>query len=167
MKLLRFILILIFVHAGYVLFNVYPSLPEEMIGKLNGSAHHSDTLSKMHFSFLHLGTLGLLTLLFGLTPGLMKRIPARFWNIPHRDYWLSDNRKATTFSQMEKFMLTLGIATAGFFHFSMYQAILFNLGNTVEKSQINDPPLFFVFFILIWMVVFFYRFGRKPMADQR
>ena len=90
-------------------------------------------------------------------------IPASLVNLPHRDYWLSSERSATTRAILRVALFEFANATFAF--------VLFVLGSTVAANRATPPHLGFTFFLglfafiaftLVWTLQLLRRFFRIP-----
>ena len=161
MKFLRFLLLLIILHAVFIWFQLYQTLPDSVISQVNGSGQPVGTMAKNAFMILHLGLLSGMAILFGMPKQIFLKIPTSLWNIPNREYWLSNENKSSTFDKMESMMLAMGVAVCGFIHYMVSEVILINLGKSIHTSKMVLLTVAFVLFCLIWSGWFFFQF-RKP-----
>jgi hypothetical protein len=103
-----------------------------------------------------------LPLLIVLLTGITSLLPARFINLPNREYWLAPKREADTLAYIRKHGVHFGVMLAIFFCFVHW---------LVVQANAHNPPLFpeSLFFIgmaaflaglVIWIGRFIVRFRR-------
>ena len=71
-----------------------------------------------------------LLLLVVVMPGIVRRTPRKFVNIPNRDYWLADERLDETVSRLQQHFDLLGIILQGF---------IIAIGVCVTSANLSEP----------------------------
>ncbi len=113
--------------AGYLIFIAAsaPLLPERMATHFGGGGQANGWMSRSA-DLIFLGGLGVgLPLFFVILALLTGLVPARFVNLPHREYWLSPERRAQTRAYILRQMIWMGCLTVLFLagiHYSMIRA---------------------------------------------
>ena len=107
-----------------------------------------------------------LTLFF--SPRLAVIIPARFVNLPHKEFWLAPENRARFQAKFTAFMHRFGTILFVFLFVAGLLSIQANLSNPV---RLQERPLFvclalFLAYTLAWVIVFFRGF-RLPDPSQR
>lgn len=106
-------------------------------------------------------------LLFGTffaLPWLLERLPARWINMPRRDYWLAPERARRTRERIVRFTDEFGVATLGFL---AVIALLTIDANRTRPVRL-DEGLFLVtlaaylLYMLAWTIRFILAFRRRP-----
>ena len=88
----------------------YSSLPEIMASHFDGAGNPNGWMSKSFF-FIFQGAL--LLLIIGISlflPKLIEKTPDRWVNLPNKDYWLAEERRAETIITIGKYQEWFGIA---------------------------------------------------------
>ncbi len=112
---------------------------------------------------LLVGTHVFLFALLALSGRLATALPARWVNIPHRDYWLSAANRALAGSMVQAYTMRLGTALF---------ALFMGLGVLTVRANLSEPvrlelglflPMLVLFLLYTtWWVVGFYRVFRVP-----
>jgi uncharacterized membrane protein len=92
--------------------------------------------------------------------------PDKYFNIPHRDYWLAPQRRAETFSYFVTHSLWFACIALCFIigiHFSIIQA------NSLTPAQLSTPMIigligFFVASLAVWIVSMIFHFNRVSIT---
>jgi uncharacterized membrane protein len=140
-------------------------LPDCVATHFNGSGQPNGWMN--HFAYL------IFTTAFGFVFPLLlvglsfigRFISTKFYNIPHRDYWLAPERQAETFSYIFCHSLWFSCIALYFIiglHFSIVQA------NSVTPAHLSTPLIlgllgFFVAGIVVWIINMF-RYFRSHKA---
>lgn len=141
----------------------YAHLPEtvathfDLEGKANGWMPRGN-----HFA-LQAGLVIVLGVLFGNGGRLLHRLPDRFINIPHRDYWLAKERRQTTLAALDSMFGALGIVVLGFF-MAMFQQIY--LANFTGTLTLKMTPLIIGQFVFIVGLICIMMFRFRPPSNQ-
>ncbi len=96
--------------VGFELFLFYSAklLPERMASHFGGDGRADGWMSRSG-DLLVLGALGVaLPVLFYILSFVTRIIPARFVNLPHREHWLSPERRVETSAYISRQMLWMG-----------------------------------------------------------
>jgi hypothetical protein len=96
-------------------------------------------------------------------PTLVFRVPRWLVNLPHKDYWLSEERKAVTQAKMTTHIYEFGIALYFFLACAGGLTLQANLSEPVqldEKTLLLALGVFLVF--TVYWIVKFYRVFRPP-----
>lgn len=88
----------------------YPQLPETMASHFDGAGRPDAWMSKDGFFLLYAGMVALQLAIFGGALALLRRVPDRLFNLPHRDYWLAPERRDRTLDYLESWGLWFGCA---------------------------------------------------------
>lgn len=135
----------------------YPKLPDTVATHFNGAGEADGFSSKQTHATLMISLqLGMMALFLGLG-WLIRVLPANLINIPHRDYWLSAERKESTIAKMFAGMLTMAIGTQWFFIGLDHITTLHNLGSPAMKWfwPIFGIYMSFVIGFCIWLSIKF------------
>ncbi|MCG8600516.1 MAG: DUF1648 domain-containing protein [Verrucomicrobiales bacterium] len=98
---------------GFLCFTywAHTQLPERVPVHFDGAGKPDRFSSKVELTAVNAGVAVLMLILFGLLPFFLEKIPPRFWNLPHRDYWLAPERVKDTVARINVFYVGMGIAT--------------------------------------------------------
>lgn len=100
---------------------------------------------------------------FGI-PWLLRRMPAAFVNIPHRELWFNEPHRERTIEDLSVWMLWFSAVTLAFLVATAQFIYLANLGAdepTLARSFVAVVGAFIA--AMVWLVfLVFRRFGRKP-----
>ncbi len=112
---------------------------------------------------------GLHTVLFAvlyLVPRLAAVVPARWVNLPYRDYWLAEPRRGETLRRIGDYSWELGAAVFGF---QFWAGALTLAANLSEPVRLHVPLFLGGLGLLLgytaWWCVRFYRTFRRPPLE--
>lgn len=103
-----------------------------------------------------------LPLLIALLTGITSLLPARFINLPHREYWLAPERYADTLAYLRRHGVHFGVMLAIFFCFVHWLVVQAN----AHHPPLFPEPLFFIGMaaflvgLVIWVGGFIVHFRR-------
>lgn len=143
-------------------FFYYSALPEIMASHFDGAGNPNGWMSKSFF-FIFEGVL--LLLMIGISillPNLIEKTPDRWINLPNKDYWLADERRAESLITVGKYHEWFGISFL--LLFIAVNQLVFQANLT--KTPLPSAPmwtilLLFFAFVIIW-VILLYRQFRIP-----
>ena len=127
-----------FLTTGYLAF-VYPSLPDPMPTHFGAEGSPDAWSSRSAFVALYALFLGGTVLMFGVLPPILRLLPPRWINLPHREYWLNPERRNETVRRLADQLLTYGAWTLLF-----EGVILHCIVNVALERADRLGPLFFV-----------------------
>ena len=162
-------IVLFLLCAAYLIFIFVsaPLLPERMATHFGGNGEPNGWMNRST-DLIFMGTLGaglpLLFVVLSLVIGLM---PTQFVNLPHRDYWLSPERRTQTRAFISNQMIWMGCLTLIFLagiHWLMIQA------NRATPPHLPMVPFLillgaFLASTMIWSIAFIYHFRKPPDPD--
>ncbi len=157
----RFALVLIVLLMIIDTIYYYPRMVDPMATHFDGSGAANGWSSKNSFLGLYAVMMVVILLSFWGSVALMRVIPARFINLPHRDYWLAPERKEETLAVFSKYLYWFGAATMALLAGILHECFLANLQT---PPRLERPWLylgFYLGFTAVWLIVFYRRF-RKP-----
>lgn len=105
--------------------------------------------------------------MFLLIPITTRKFPAKWVNLPHKDYWLAPANRNRAMDKLASWFYVFGTAMAVFMIFFKY---LMYAANTANPVRLNEPALFtglgifaaFIVGAIAWLYVMF----RKPRAGD-
>ena len=160
MKLPLYIVLFLFGIAIAQSIYFYPLLPDvvgshfDVTGKVNG------TSSKLIYFILYFVSLAITSSFTLALPLMLRYLPTSMINLPHREYWLSSDRKEETLSFFNVHMSWVGVATMLLLIAVFHLTFLANL-NQIKDLNLPLPwALFGAFFLFMiwWVVVLLRRF---------
>ncbi len=161
MKLPLYIVLFLFGLAIAQSIYFYPLLPDlvgshfDATGKVNGS------LTKLNYFIVYFVSL-LTTSSFTLfLPLILKYLPTSSINLPHREYWLSDERREQTLNFFNDHMSWFGVATMTLMIAIFHLTFLANLSPIKNLNVFMPWTIFGTFFLFMvgWVVVLIRRFS--------
>ncbi len=163
MKLPLYIVLFLFGLAIAQTVYFYPLLPNtvgshfDVTGKVNG------TSSKLIYFILYFVSLAITSSFALVLPLMLRYLPTSMINLPHREYWLSGDRKEETLSFFNVHMSWVGVATMLLLIAIFHLTFLANLGSIKDLNLPVPWALFGAFFLfMIWWVVTLLRRFPKP-----
>jgi uncharacterized membrane protein len=138
-------------------------LPERVMSHFDGSGRANGWMTRDVFLGWQAGTLVFLAVLFEGIVLLQPRLPREFVNLPHRDYWLAPERRATTDTWISALVLLPGCLVMMFFMALFHQVYRVNVDGSRELTP-NPAWLAaaLVLAVLAVAAVAIARFARKP-----
>ena len=157
-------LILLLAGAGIVLaYHYYPQLPDVVASHFDGQGTPNDYTSRdgvfVVFGVLYAGTL---LVFLGLGP-LFGHLPTRWFNMPHREYYLAAERREDTLRFMTTRLEWFGVATM------LLLLVTFKLAfeaNLEKDAHLDNASMLwalgaYFLYTTIWLARFLMKF-RKP-----
>jgi serine/threonine-protein kinase len=141
---------------------VHDALPEVVASHFDGAGRPNGFQSKQAFALTSLGLqLGLLVL-FGALPWLMRKLPAKHFNMPNREYWLAPARIDGTLQRVASMLDWFSFCTLAFMAAVFELAVRANLRKApLENGAVWLLLAVFLGFTLVWSISFM-RMFRLP-----
>lgn len=92
--------------------HVWDRLPERMASHYNASGQPDGFMMRSDFFIFYAGIFGLVILLFMTMPNVLSYIPRELVNIPHREFWLTDERWPQAVDLLGRWMAWFGVGLA-------------------------------------------------------
>jgi len=134
-----------------------------------GSGGVANNWSSSYFNtFFFVGVNTFLFLVLYFTPRLVFTLPAKWINLPNKDYWLRPENKTRTVEMFSSFMYEFGAALFLFLFTVQVITIRANLSQPVRL----DEKLFlfalglFLFYTVYWCIKFFKAFRHPREAED-
>jgi uncharacterized membrane protein len=150
----------------------YPQLPETMASHFAADGTPNGWQSKQTFFLLTAMIIAVTTIpTFFAARKISRRSPDKI-NLPHKDYWLSQEHQGETWRFISAFMGWFGCALLFVLLYSISQAINFNLPSihrfdTQGMWYVLGGFLFFVISGLVYFVHHFYNVPPSVRAPRR
>jgi len=140
----------------------YPLLPDvvgshfDVAGKVNG------TSSKMVYFIVYFVSLIITSSFTVILPLVFKYVPTSMINLPHREYWLANERREESFKFLNVHFSWFGVATTLLMVIIFHLTFLANLSPIKELSAPAPWALLiaYVLFTVLWTVVLLQRFPK-------
>jgi uncharacterized membrane protein len=143
---------------------LWERLPPLMASHFGTSGLPNGWMSRGQFLGFLAAVGGGMTLLFVTSRFWLRISPARYVNMPNRDYWLAPDRRAATVNRMSTWMAWFGVATSAFMAFVTELTVRANLAH----SGLANRPLMFALgayaLIVVLSIARLYRECRIPVA---
>ncbi len=112
----------------------YTHLPEIVASHFNFKNEADAWMSKRTFLIIQVAVILFTSFLIGGFVYLIPRLPKSLFNLPNKDYWLSDERKEESLMLFQRFMLWFGTFTLGFLTLVMQEVYAANIAgvNTIK-----------------------------------
>ena len=139
------------------------NLPERVATHFNANGQPNGWMERNHHTTYQIGTTAFIAVLFIAIALSTPRLPDRFINLPHRDYWLAPSRRAESLAWVEGMMFWLGAALQLFLAFVFREVARANLSAKPEL-HLNLLWLQVSLFIMVagLVVTLLFRFRRPP-----
>lgn len=102
--------------------------------------------SSLTSTSIMLGVQSLLFLGLYLVPRWLARVPSRWVNLPHRDYWLAPERRAQALSRLSDHLWRYGTAL---FLFQLVAGLLTLQANLSDPVRLNEPLFLAALFVFL------------------
>ena len=136
----------------------YPRLPERMASHFDAAGRANAFLPKPAFFILYASVLGLLSVLFLLTPMLLARLPNGMINLPNRDYWLAPERRSLALAKVQAFSVGFGNGMLLFLLLVFRDVMRANL---LEVPELSMRIWVFLALLAAFSIVWTVRLGRS------
>ena len=102
----------------------------------------------------------LLVPLFPLAALLVKRVPARWLNLPRRDHWLAPSRAETTRREIAGCLLAFGATMQLFLFYLQWRMVQFNLSDAETMGSMWPGLILYLLITIAGTVLMLVRFSR-------
>jgi len=152
-----------FIAAFLQLDHFLPLLPAKIAIRFDFDGTPNGWMGKDAFALYYFFLLGVMLGVFGIFAAAVHKLPARFINIPHRDYWLAEPQRKATIGYLRELYLWTA-AFSGIFIVGMMDMVL--RINLTAAPKLDSRVLYtacgaFAFCILCGIALVYWRF-RKP-----
>lgn len=158
------ILILLAVAAGQA-FYYAPQLPEQLASHFGAHGEPNGWQSLAEFLQFYATMLGIMLAVFLVMPLGFHRLPNAWFNLPHKEIWLSRENRKQTLQDLQRRMAYCGVITLAFL-VSLFQ-LLFDL-NLSNQPRLPERPFWAL--MLVYLAILFtwslsiWRAYRQPPA---
>jgi len=152
--------------ASYGLFLAlnYGALPERVATHFGVSGEANGWMGRQEFVLFQAGLLALLASVFFLLPRLLAGMPARWVNVPNRDYWLTPEHRPEFDALLAGSMAWMGVLVLGLMVSILALTVKVNLSPS-PRLPASAAGLLLGLFVaaeVAWFVLFLSRLLRRP-----
>jgi hypothetical protein len=160
---LTIFLVLLVLAAFQGLYEV-PQLSDPVATKFGASGQPVAWQSRASFQATHLVTVGVVAVVLGGIPLLLRAVPVSMVNVPHRDYYLAPPRRQDSLRFLDAHTMWLAAGTMALMLCVMQLVIDGNLSGAhrVPSSAMWIVLGGYLAFMAWWLVRMFTRFRRPP-----
>lgn len=164
MKLSLYIVLFLFGVAIAQSIYFYPLLPDIVGSHFNVAGKVNGTSSKLGYFIAYFGSLVTTSSFTLVLPLILKYIPTSLINLPHRDYWLSGDRREASLQFLNVHFSWFGVATMLLMVLVFHITFLANLNQTAGINSLLFWLLLgaFLLFTTWWTILLVRRFS-KPL----
>jgi uncharacterized membrane protein len=131
--------------AIYFVITTSTNLPLQMASHFNAEGIADGFMSQEGYTNTMLALIVLVPGLLALTPLGMRKLPANLINIPHKEYWLTPERRELTFQTLHRFMSVMACFLLLFLSYVHWLVI---------QANERQPPAMSVLNFFLGMIVF-------------
>jgi len=156
--------ILLFVCGSILLFHmlwIYSQLPETIASHFDGQGNPNAWMGRGAFLVFEIALLVFVVGQMLLVPRMVRRLPSSLINLPHKEYWLSSERREYTFATFRKYFDVLGSAILLLVTFVNHLVYAANVDRQNLSGNIWYVLIAFLAFVGIWLAKFVMEFARK------
>jgi uncharacterized membrane protein len=136
-------------------------LPDEVASHFGASGQPDGWSSRNGFLAMQLVTSSLCALIFWGAALGMSKLPDSVINLPHKEFWLSPERRQETHDYLASWLFWFASATMLLLLDMLHQTVRVNLG---KAGALEHPWLslgVYLAFVTAWTVGLYRRFGRR------
>lgn len=140
-----------------------PLLPDLVASHFGYQGLANGWMSRAAFIIMHLAMIIFLVLMRMLSIDFRLPQSAKYISLPHKDYWLTDDRREQTEAYIGRSFVRLSTVVLIFILVLMQLVFMANL---IVPPRINEQAVWlllilFMLYMLIWVVTFYRHFGRR------
>lgn len=162
MKLPLYIVLFLFGVAIVQSIYFYPLLPDIVGSHFDAAGKVNGTSSKIGYFIVYFVSLAITSSFTVVLPLVFKYLPTSVINLPHREYWLSGDRREASLQFLNGHFSWLGVATM------LLMVAIFHLTFLANLSPIKDLNIAipwgllgsFLLFTIWWTVLLLRRFPK-------
>lgn len=144
--------------AIYFVITTSTNLPLQMASHFNAEGNADGFMSQEGYTSTMLALIVLVPGLLALTPLGMRKLSADLINIPHKEYWLTPERRELTFQTLHRFMSVMACFLVLFLSYVHWLVI---------QANERQPPAMSVLNIVLGMIVFLLLIGCWSLLLHR
>ena len=160
---MRKVFVGIYVLSALITLGTYFTLPDDIAVHFDGDGRPNGWSSRETHLVIMLIVLAVVFATFHSLPNLLRVLPPSLINIPHRDYWLAEERREETVQRMASLLAEIGIATMAFMTLVVLLVVDANFKDPVRMSGLGmwGGLGFYLAFTMFWCIRLLLAF-RKP-----
>ena len=160
------LLVLLTLAAAQVVYYA-PRLPEQLASHFGTHGEPNGWQSLTTFLQFYAAILGVMLVVFLVMPRGLHRLPDAWFNLPHKDVWLSDTHREQTLHDLQQRIAYGGVITLAFL-MALFQ-LVFDL-NLSSQPRLPAKPFWalmiaYLALLFAWSFLF-WRAYRKPTAPH-
>jgi uncharacterized membrane protein len=165
-RLLSVLFVLILLAALVQTARHHATLPEQVATHFDIRGEPDAWMSRNAHAAFQAGLALFIAAVFAGLARFIDRLPARFINVPHREYWFAPERRAASLQAIASLLQLIGCATLGFFMFIFHHVHRANLSG--GRLELELMPLIIGQFLLVigLVVIGLFRFRRPPVTRR-
>jgi uncharacterized membrane protein len=141
----------IFLIAAFQLQYYLPQLPDPVATHFDFAGTPNGWMSKKHFAYFYGILLPLLTGIFALLGLIIRKMPDKLINIPHKAYWLAPERREKSMRSLQNMNNCTGVVV-GFFVVLIMQAVI--VANLERYPQLGFDRVMSLLGVLVAFALF-------------
>ena len=162
MRLSRIILyFLIGVFISQIVY-YYPNLPAVVASHFNGFGEPDRWMTKESFLLFEGLILLLIVFEFTLLPFLIGKMPKHLINMPNKEFWFAEERRAATLEKIRIYFEWFSIALLALF--IAVNQLVFRAN--IDRTNLPSAPMWLILgaffgFVILWLIVFIRQFKKN------
>lgn len=157
-KLPRIILFLLLLVLFFHLYHFYEEMPERVASHFNAVGAPNSWTSKNSFVFFT-AVIGLFAAGFSVfVMFLIENLPVSLLNLPNKNYWLAEERRAESLSRIRTFFEWFSVGMLVLINAVFYFTLKANAHKEPLSSAIWFVLIGFFAFVIVWIIVFIKQF---------
>lgn len=162
------ILVFLLIAAVAELVSLAPGMPDVVATHFDGAGHPNGGMSRAGWVAFQLGLLAVMGATFLGVPFLLGRLPSTLINIPHREYWLSPERRAGSMTALRNWLAVVG---CGVVLLLMAVTGMVHHANRMSPPRLSSPVFVaclasFLLYLIGAIVALYRRFPRPPSVQR-
>jgi uncharacterized membrane protein len=145
----------------------WQALPEKVAVHFGSGGYPNGWADKDSYSLMLLAMYLLFFLMFHFSSALIFKVPARWVNLPNKDYWLRPENKPLAQMKVEKAMYEMGMVVFLFFGYLGYLSTQANMNPParLDESEFFLALTVFVILMILWIMRLCsgFRIPRNPV----
>ena len=155
------VILILAVLAGVVV-TTSAALPDTMASHFGADGIANGFSTRDRYTTMMVLVVVVLPAVVGLLPAFLGRVASGLLNIPHREYWLAPQRRASTLAFLSLHGAWFAVLLAGFLTYVHWLVVRANLAQPAILPQSGMVPVLAVFLLatMVWVSMLYTRFRR-------